>query len=498
MSSGAQQTTTSDLAPEAKETYGLIKNKYLSNGALPDAPDWSSTTIQETGQKYTAPLSGNQNSAINLASSYAGNDGSADFVDAAASYSNPLTSFSTGNFGNNFEQANYGNNFQTASYDSNLSLRGPSINQSQNSGSVIDKYSTRGLSKFQNPYNDLVLNRGLSRLNEQRATGYNDLNAQAFGAGAFGGDRHGIAEGVYMDRALQTEGDWIANQLQSGFANAQNARMGEANLNMQATNAANHAQAQNVQYSNQIAGQQAQDANTVLGLQNQVAQQTASDANNVQHMQNQALGLQIGADNTATQLVNQAMGQGLQNNIALANADYSNVANQIGLLTNTGGLDRGYEQSVIDAGRTKLQDDYTHGLSIAQSMVGMAPPPSTTISAKQNPLSAILPAAGALGAAVISDERTKENVSKPASTSDALAFVDDYVKNRKAWNYKGDGRRREGPMTQDMTRSGHGDVVVDAGGVEGLDVQAMLDKTMIAVHALAKENRAMKKRWGIS
>lgn len=498
MSSGAQQTTSSDLAPEAKETYGLIKNKYLSNGALPDAPDWSSTTIKETGQKYTAPLSGNQNSAINLASSYAGNDGSANFVDAAASYSNPLTSFSSGNFGNNFQTANYGNNFQTANYNPNLNMQGPSINQSQNSGNVINKYSTQELSNFQNPYNELVLNRGLDRLNDQMIKGHNALGDNAFAAGAFGGDRHGIAQGEYMDSALQTQGDWIANQLQSGFSNAQNARMGEANLNMQATNAANAAQAQNVQYGNQIAGQQAQDANTVLGLQNQVAQQTAADANNVQNMQNQALGMQINADNNATQLVNQAMRQGLQNNVALANADYSNVANQIGLLTNTGGLDRGYEQSVIDSGRTKLQDDYTHGLSIAQSMVGMAPPPTTTVSAKQNPLSAILPAAGAIGASFLSDERTKEDISEAGGEKDALAFVDDYVNNRKSWNYKGDTMRREGPMTQDMTRSGHGDVVVDMGGVEGLDAQKMLDKTMVAVHALAKENAKMKKRWGLS
>ncbi len=52
------------------------------------------------------------------------------------------------------------------------------------------------IAAFQTPYTQNVINRTQQDIARQQAMSMNDLGAQATAAGAFGGSRHGVAQGV--------------------------------------------------------------------------------------------------------------------------------------------------------------------------------------------------------------------------------------------------------------------------------------------------------------
>jgi hypothetical protein len=509
------QTTEAKLSPEAKDLYNMTKSKYAPGGALPGAPQFSLGEMQGRGQKLTAPLSAQQNQGLNVATNFANQSGVANSINAAAQYTAPRLDFATGSFGNNFTTGTYDAGFAAPTIDTNFSAGNfananfgrNNVDLTDTSGnSVVGRYGTDEISRFQNPYNDLVLNRGLDRLNEQTAKNYNLLNANVFGAGAFGGARHGVAEAEFADNALQTQGDFIAGQLQSGFNNAQNARMQEAGLDITDINADRSGEAQRVQalqgatqLGNQAQMQQAQGLNQAMQLGNQVEQTRTSEQNQQQLLSNQALGQQIAADNNQLAQFNNAQNQGLQNNLRIGAADQENTNNIVRMLMETGQLPRDYEQSVRSSGKADLQSDYQYPLAIAQAMGGMAAPPTTITSAPNNPMSSILPAAATLGAGLMSfsDERMKHDVGKAKSGGrEALKTVSDYNANRKSWRYDHEPEtRREGPMVQDMERTGHSKIVaMDDQGRKGFDVQSTIDTLMAAVDQIANDVARMKKR----
>lgn len=143
----------------------------------------------------------------------------------------------------------------------------------------------RSLNRYQNPYQQQVIDTTLGDIDRQRQMAINDVGSQFGGAGAFGGSRHGIAEAetnrAAMDAAAQASG-----QLRSqGFMNAQ----GMANQDIQNQMAARQmglgaaSQLGNLsnlgfgqgQAINQMQGQQ--------GLQQQASMQALIDAANQQY-----------------------------------------------------------------------------------------------------------------------------------------------------------------------------------------------------------------------
>ena len=70
---------------------------------------------------------------------------------------------------------------------------------------------------FQNPYTQDVINRTQQDIARQQEQSFNTLGAQAAAAGAFGGSRHGVAQGVMAGQYGQMAGDIAAQQRQAGF-----------------------------------------------------------------------------------------------------------------------------------------------------------------------------------------------------------------------------------------------------------------------------------------
>lgn len=95
-----------------------------------------------------------------------------------------------------------GNVYQTSANLFNQASAGPNIGQ------------------FMNPYTDQVIGRTGMDMARQAEMQQNTLGAQATQAGAFGGSRHGVAEGTMLGDYGRAFGDMAAGQRQAGFNTA--------------------------------------------------------------------------------------------------------------------------------------------------------------------------------------------------------------------------------------------------------------------------------------
>lgn len=77
-----------------------------------------------------------------------------------------------------------------------------------------------GISTFQNPFEQQVVQGALGDIERQRQMAINDVGAQATGAGAFGGSRQGVAEALTNEAALRQAGNIGANIRSQGFNTA--------------------------------------------------------------------------------------------------------------------------------------------------------------------------------------------------------------------------------------------------------------------------------------
>jgi hypothetical protein len=79
-------------------------------------------------------------------------------------------------------------------------------------GAMAGMYGT-----YMNPYTSDVIDRTTADMQRQGQMGLRDLGATAHGQGAFGGSRHGIAEGTLMGEVNKNVGDQAARLRESGF-----------------------------------------------------------------------------------------------------------------------------------------------------------------------------------------------------------------------------------------------------------------------------------------
>lgn len=88
---------------------------------------------------------------------------------------------------------------------------------------------------FMNPYQSQVMD-AFNQQYGQAAKGLtSQINSEATQAGAFGGSRHGVAEGVAQSQLAQNHMGDIAGLLNNGYLNAQNAAGQVANMGFGAT-----------------------------------------------------------------------------------------------------------------------------------------------------------------------------------------------------------------------------------------------------------------------
>jgi hypothetical protein len=76
------------------------------------------------------------------------------------------------------------------------------------------------ISKFQNPYQDQVIDVAMNQLNRQADMRRAGANSQAIQAGAFGGGREGVQRAETENNLQNTKADTLARLLSSGFGQA--------------------------------------------------------------------------------------------------------------------------------------------------------------------------------------------------------------------------------------------------------------------------------------
>ena len=101
-------------------------------------------------------------------------------------------------------------------------------------GRFTEQMGLGDIERFQNPHTDQVVNATMDDLNRQRQRAMMDVGDQAAAAGAFGGSRHGVAEGetnrAFADQAAQT----AAQLRQGGFDQASQMAMSDLQRQQQA------------------------------------------------------------------------------------------------------------------------------------------------------------------------------------------------------------------------------------------------------------------------
>src|SRR5882672_651635 len=85
-----------------------------------------------------------------------------------------------------------------------------------------NQYSGQALAQFMNPYTQSVVNATQNQFNNQNMQQAQALNSNAIGAGAYGGDRAGVAQSVLANQQLTAQSPVIAGLNQANFTNAQN------------------------------------------------------------------------------------------------------------------------------------------------------------------------------------------------------------------------------------------------------------------------------------
>ena len=83
-------------------------------------------------------------------------------------------------------------------------------------------YDANTAATYANPYQDQVISGALTDLGEAYGQTQKQMNAQAIGAGAFGGERQGIENVLGRERYLDTVGDTSARLRQAGFESGAN------------------------------------------------------------------------------------------------------------------------------------------------------------------------------------------------------------------------------------------------------------------------------------
>ena len=326
----------------------------------------------------------------------------------------------------------------------------------------VNQLASTNLDPYMSPYTQSVIDAGQADIERQRQMASNTLGAQAEAAGAFGGSRQAVQEGVLAGEALRQAGALSAQQRQQGFntalqsgqfdiGNVQQARalqsgqqMTANTLGQQAREAAaardQAARAGNMQAANQFASQQAQ------------LEQAANAAN--YQGQFQAANIQ----GTAANAMGSLAGQRLQSEISGLGAQMS-----------AGEQQRALEQAQLQSDYAMFQQEQDYPMTQFNALLaaGSGIPAGLGTSSTRDPfggLSAVLGGVGAVGQGggfrTIfggSDIRLKENIT-PVGSQDGVNF---YTWD---WNEAGEkvaheGQPRFGVMAQELEKT-HPDLVV--------------------------------------
>ena len=123
------------------------------------------------------------------------------------------------------------------------------------------------LSQLMNPYQSQVLDQMTAQYGRDQQSTMNTVNDAATSAGAFGGSRHGVAEGVALGQLGQGHAGQMANLMSSGFSDAMGRASNLANMGFGAQGAIGNlgAYMQQINASNDPAMRQYQSLLSAMG-----------------------------------------------------------------------------------------------------------------------------------------------------------------------------------------------------------------------------------------
>lgn len=290
----------------------------------------------------------------------------------------------------------------------NVGATNPAFAYAQNAAAGLTNYqpgqvnpgqlSGTDLSSYMNPFTQSVIQSGMNAIDAQRMQALNQVGDQAIRAGAFGGSRQGVVEGVTNAAAANQAGQLASQLMAQNFGQAQAAAQNDINRNLQA-----------------------QQLNQQAGLQ--------------------GAGLNLSA---ANQLGNLA-GAGQQSFLSGLQAA---LAGQQAL--------QGQNQNVLDAQRqyyTEQQQFPLQQLQVPLQALGVSPYGSTTTQSVPTTGSPFLSGLGGImslfgGGGFFSDKNEKTDIKKLGR--DPATGLDMY-----AYRYKGDPKsypKVVGPMAQDIEK----------------------------------------------
>lgn len=139
--------------------------------------------------------------------------------------------------------------------------------------------AVQGMSSYQNPYEQQVVQQTLRDVGNQAQMGFNALEAQARQANAFGGSRHGIAQAEMAKGYTQQMADAAARMRQQGFNTALGASQQDVANQMSA-------QGMRIGAAQQLAGLGQQSFGYGQAIQNQQMMQGAMQQQMVQNLIN--------------------------------------------------------------------------------------------------------------------------------------------------------------------------------------------------------------------
>lgn len=236
-----------------------------------------------------------------------------------------------------------------ADYAPAMGLMGAGINQLYGG---TGQYDPRSVSAFMDPYQRQVIDAATQEINRQRDIAEQQQNAQAVGAGAFGGSRQAIQRAELERNTAQLRNQTIAGLMSQGYNQAQAQAQAAFEAGRQRDIATGQAIGQQAGLAGQLATQQAQLGQSGAGLAGQLGGQMGQFGTQVGQLAGQQAGIQ---QNIANLLAQQAQAGG-----QLAGQQANIFAQQAGMYGNVG---QGIGQL---AGQ-----QYGVGQNMAQSLAGM-------------------------------------------------------------------------------------------------------------------------------
>ena len=118
-----------------------------------------------------------------------------------------------------------------------------------------------------NPYQNMVTGQALGDLERQRMMATNTMDAQAGQAGAFGGSRHGVAQGATNEGFARQGANMFAGLQNQGFNTALGAAQNQQGVQMQGAGQMGNLANLGFGFGNQIADRQQAQGGLQQGMQ---------------------------------------------------------------------------------------------------------------------------------------------------------------------------------------------------------------------------------------